>query len=422
MTKLLIPSLAEFQRKRPGVSPPPIQWRRWAPRLAWNHEARESIPAAWRADREALHDKCVVVMGLGAVGGVCFEQLAKLGVGRLYGFDPDRYGEDSWITQPSLVSHRGRWKAYVQGRRAAQANPWAEVATAPAFAQDVPLAVLRQADVIVIAGDNLEILVWAGEYAAGLGKVVVQGAVHGITQQAIVRGFDLSDPEAVCPTCLIADYEWSHTTSRIGCDPAALKLQGREPTQTLPYVCATAGQMTAAEVLKWLLGKGDTALAGAEVQFNLVGYRSLRTSLSRKANCRGPHSRWKVIGVEQSPEEVTLKDLMDVVCSLREQSEGTRGASTPHSLIKAEIPWITRGSCWSCGKVHPVRRFSRLGKQVMRCSCRHPVWADVEGRRSMIPAEDLAETLEKPLANLGLRTGDSVAICDSENWNWFVLS
>jgi molybdopterin/thiamine biosynthesis adenylyltransferase len=372
----------------------------------------------------------VIVVGLGAVGGVCFEQLAKLGVGRLYGLDPDRYGEESWITQPARVEHQGRPKADIQGRRAAQANPWAEVATAVAFAQDVPLAVIREADVIVLAGDNLELLVWAGEFAMGLGKVVVQGAVHGVTQQAIVRGFNLSNPDAACPTCLLAASDWNHLTSRQGCDPATLRMQGVEPTQTLPHVCVTAGQMAAAEALKWLLGNKETALVGQESQFNLVRYRSFSSSFARKANCRGPHQRWQVVDVEQPPEEVTLAALAGVFGARAEwgplapRALGTaaHGASRSQWLVKAEIPWITRALCWSCGQMHPVRRFSRLGRVVARCTCGETIWADLEGRRSIVPSEDLEEVWEKPVSKLGLRSSDSLAICANEIWTWFVLS
>lgn len=417
-----IPSFEDFQRQRPGVWPPPIRWRRWSPRREWDENAVASVLPAWREDRCKLHEKCVVVMGLGAVGGVCFEQLAKLGVGRLYGLDPDLYGEDSWITQPSLVEQCGRRKADVQGCRAARANPWAEVATAAAFAQDVPLAVLRQADVIVLAGDNLELLVWAGEYAVGLGKVVVQGAVYGAAQQAIVRGFNLADPATVCPTCLLAESDWGHMTSRLGCDPAIMRRQGIEPTQTLPHVCATAGQMTASEVIKWLLGKSDSALSGAEVQYNLIGHRALRTAFTRKAACRGPHRRWRVIDLPQSWRATTLAELASEVDLPPEPEDATRGASRRDWQVKAEVPWIARASCWSCGKVHPVRRFSRLGRSVGRCPCGGVLWADLEGRRSLIPVDDLKAAWNKPLSRLGLRGGESFAFCHDEDVTWLVLS
>jgi hypothetical protein len=167
--------------------------------------------------------------------------------------------------------------------------------------------------------------------------------------------------------------------------------------------------MAAGEVAKWLLGKGDTALAGAEVQFNLAGYRSLRTNFVRKENCRGPHSRWRVVELQQAPQTLTLAELL-------------KGRIDAQLLVKAEVPWITRGACWSCGKVHPVRRFSRLGRRVARCPCGGVIWADLDGRRSIIPSEDLAEISEKPLLKLGLKPSDSLAICDDEDWTWFVLS
>jgi hypothetical protein len=355
-------------------------------------------------------------MGLGAVGGVTFTQLAKLGVGRLFGFDPDRYGDESWITQPALLEQTGQLKAHVQGRLAAQANPWAKVTTAPAFAQDVPLAVLTQADVIVLAGDNLELLVWAGEFAAGLGKVVVQGAVFGANQHAIVRGFNLSDHNAACPTCQLSEDDWSRMTSRLGCDPATLRLQGITPTQTLPHICATAGQMTAAEVVKWLLGQHDLALSGSEVQYNLLAHRALRTVLPRKAACRAPHRRWRVVDVQQELAHVNLADLAPRTC-VTHDCEGLSSWQ-----VHAELPWLTRAACWSCGQVYPIRRFSRLGRKVATCACGGAVWSDLDGRRSIIPNEELAAVWKTPLKKLGLRKGDSVALSRQEDRTWFVLS
>lgn len=418
-TPLSIPSFEEFQRRRPGVWPPPIRWRRWSPQPAAPKDLLADTPAAWREDRRLLHDKCVVVMGLGAVGSVCFEQLARLGVGRLYGLDPDRYGAESWLTQPASKTDQSRLKAHVQGRRAALANPATHVATSVAFAQDAPLAVLRQADVIVLAGDNLELLVWAGEYAAGLGKVVVQGAVHGATQQAIVRGFDLSNPNAVCPTCLLAEDDWNRMTSRLGCDPATVRLQGLEPTQTLPHVCALAGQMAAGEVLQWLLGRTDLALSGAEVQYNLPTHRVLRTAYSRKATCRAPHRQWRISDAPQPWRTTTLADLTN---ALRAPHKRVSPGNAPTWQVRAEIPWITRASCWPCGKVQAVRRFSRLGRKVGRCGCGGPLWADLEGRRSMIPPADLEAVWRQPLARLGLQAGQSVALCHEDDMAWFILS
>lgn len=419
---LVIPPLSEFPRKPPGVWPAPLKWRRWKPRRFDQDAALASIPAAWREDRRTLHARCVAAMGLGAVGGVCFEQLARMGVGRLYGFDPDRYGPESWLTQPSLADQQGERKAVVQGRRAALANPWAEVATAAAFAQDAPLAVLHEADVIVLAGDNLELLVWAGEYAAGLGKVVVQGAVHGASQTVCVRGFNLADAHAICPTCLVGEQEWSHTTSRLGCDPATGRLQGRQPTQTSPHVCAAAGQLAAGEVVKWLLGQRELVLDGAEAQYNLLGHRAFRTILPPKESCRGPHRRWRVEKWRRPAREIALADLASSIAAEQDEKPIACAGGETRWLAKAELPWITRASCGNCGAVKRVRRFSRLGRKLARCRCGGAFWADLEGRRTTIPGDDLSDVWRTPLARLGLRAGDAVALCRDEHWTWFILS
>jgi hypothetical protein len=136
-----------------------------------------------------------------------------------------------------------------------------------------------------------------------------------------------------------------------------------------------------------------------------------------------------VVKVDRPLGKVTLADLAELVEGGNEE-EGrsrserlvTRGASDPHWSVKGEVPWITRGSCWECGTVHPVRRFSRLGRKVARCRCGGPVWSDLEGRRSILPAEDRDAVWTTPLAKLGLKPGDSLAICGDEDWTWFVLS
>ena len=158
------------------------------------------------------------------VGGICFAELARLGVGRLYGVDIDQYGEDSWQTQPMRrIEDADAYKAVVQARIASEANPACTVTTAIGFAQDMPLHLLCRADVLVVAGDNLELAVWAGNIGAALGVPVLVGAVEGHTWLAACRGFDLTDPEAACPGCTLSDGEWKTLTSRAGCDPHTLR-------------------------------------------------------------------------------------------------------------------------------------------------------------------------------------------------------
>ncbi|MBT6486164.1 MAG: hypothetical protein HOK71_16075, partial [Planctomycetaceae bacterium] len=180
-----------------------------------------------------LAEKTVSLAGLGAVGGEAFSMLGRVGVGTLQGFDFDRYESESWLTQPADAADAGRLKAEVQGMRAHAASAGGRVLTAVGFAQDIPWWVLRKSDLLLVAGDNLEVLVWAGNMACALGIPLLQGAVHGETWTAFVRAYDFRDPDVPCPACAFGRIDWSNQKSRQGCDPGTMRAQGIESTRTL---------------------------------------------------------------------------------------------------------------------------------------------------------------------------------------------
>ncbi|MFV1965912.1 MAG: ThiF family adenylyltransferase, partial [Pirellulaceae bacterium] len=224
---------------------------------AWPAQSESVSPAArgllkGRAAGPFAADRLVVGGALGAVGGLVFEGLARAGVESILGVDPDVYGVDSWLTQPCGPSDVTREKAVVQGELAHAANPAVNVVTVQGVVQDLPLWLLAKAELIVLAGDNLEILAWGAGMGAALGKFVLQGAVHGESGSAIVRGCDLTNPASACPACAFSQRDWSAQTSRHGCDPDDLRTQGQEPTRTMPVICATAACLTLTEVLKRL--------------------------------------------------------------------------------------------------------------------------------------------------------------------------
>ena len=67
---------------------------------------------------------------------------------------------------------------------------------------------------------------------------------------ALVRKYPLKDPQAACPACALGTREWSLIGDRQGCDPHTARVQGIEPTRTLPHVCSLAASLLGAEVLK----------------------------------------------------------------------------------------------------------------------------------------------------------------------------
>jgi molybdopterin/thiamine biosynthesis adenylyltransferase len=360
-----------------------------------------------------MKQRTVLLLGLGAVNGRSLELLARLGVGRLIGVDPDVYSELSWVTQPALPADAEQPKAVVLGGQAHAINPGIEILTAVGFAQDVPLKILRQADVFLAAGDNLELPVWAGTFAAGLGKRLIQAAVHGETWTALVRAYDLSDPESPCPACALSDKDWLHLSSRVGCDPGTALAQGREPTRALPMICGTAAMLGVSEVLKGLLSRERQALRNEELVYCVLTHKLWRTALKRQPRCRCPHQRWSLVDVPEGPAETTLAQLAARLGADRERD---------HLQVRGELPWISGAVCAACGREHRTYQFARLGAEVGRCGCGQALAAAPLGMRSVIPAADLRACWDRPLSALGLGPGAALGLSTNEEWTYFLLA
>jgi hypothetical protein len=375
----------------------------------------------------------VLVIGLGAVGARLFAELARLGIGTLLGADPDAYGAESWQTQPSRRwADTGATKARLQGELAHAANPATTVVTFPAFAQDLPLWVPRSADVIVAAGDNLDVMVWAGVVAASLGKPLLQGAVFGEQWLALVRKYPLANADAACPACSLGTREWSLLTQRHGCDPHTARRQGGEPTRTLPPVCSTAASLLAGEVLKTMRpdaiggplpcrdhaaeGVSNKRFAAEEIAYCLASHRVWQTKYLRNPQCRCPHERWGEIDVPNSPDETTLEMLIEQL-----PSAGLSDGTASSLQVRGESPYVSFTFCSHCGREVPVRRFARAGDVVGRCDCGQPLRAIPLGVRSVIPSSDLPKCLGLPLSDLGVQPGGAVGIAGNEQSTYFFV-
>lgn len=398
----------------PLVRPPTaagsgLEWHSWP-----GTDAGISRHASLRGQHELvgnLNDCKLVVIGLGAVAGQSFKQFARLGVGRLVGVDFDNYGEASWQTQPCNATDADRSKASVLGEAAHRINPSIEIHTARGFAQDLPLAVLRQADAIVLAGDNLEVAVWAGRMAAALGKPLLQGAVHGETWTCIVRGYDLRTGEGACPACAMNSTDWMNLKSRSGCDPSTADAQGVLPTRTLPHICATAGNLLVAETLKTVAMSDGRGLAGEELVHCLLSHQLWRTTLPRRSDCPCPHARWQLIDIPQNPSDIALSDLLSQL--------DLDGADWDECLIRAERPWVSEATCGACKRIVAVHRFAGPGADLGECECGGRLIASVWGNQSVIDGEQARPYAARRLSELGIAPGGAVGIWHGEAWRYF---
>ena len=367
----------------------PLRWYRWLSDADAEQAARRVALATplkgLPTSGKALASGTALILGLGAVGGVAFEVLARSGVGTLLGVDPDCYGAESFLTQPSVWADRGRPKAWVQGRRAQAANPAVRVRTAIGYAEQVPLRVLRSAAVLLVAGDSVELPRWVARRAAALGRPMVQAAVHGETGLAIVRGYALQDPRAACPGCSDGAADRVRREDA-GCDPYTMRRAGQMPTRTQPTICGLAGQLLANEALKWLAGLEAYALRGEECTYCLWTHRFLRTHLpARPDRCELAHEQYCLVDLRQPFADTTLAQLAAEIGLAEGPDRAATCAASTRGSVSRCVPL--------CGAETAVRRFARIGSRVGPCRCGTDLAAGPRGVFSVIPAARFAGLL-----------------------------
>jgi len=154
----------------------------------------------------ALLRSCVAVVGLGGLGGYNVEALARSGAGRIIAVDADRFEEHNLNRQMlSSEAALGRPKAELAAERVAAINGAVEVTAVIArLERSSAMSLLRGADVIVDALDNIPDRLLLQDAAAAMGKPLVHGAIAGFLGQCMTvlpgdRGLYWLYPEGQAP-------------------------------------------------------------------------------------------------------------------------------------------------------------------------------------------------------------------------------
>lgn len=141
---------------------------------------------------EALQSKHVLVVGLGGVGGICAEMIARSGVGQMTIVDGDTVDLSNGNRQiPALHSTAGRLKAEVMAERLKDINPDLRLTVRAEYIEkDQTLALLQSArfDYVVDCIDTLSPKVFFLRNCVDLGLPVVSSfGAGGKMNPALVR-------------------------------------------------------------------------------------------------------------------------------------------------------------------------------------------------------------------------------------------
>lgn len=193
-------------------------------------------------DQVALLKAQVGVVGLGGLGGVVVEILARAGIGTLNVIDGDTFEESNlnrqFLSTPKLIS---KSKADTAARRIKEINPSLAVNQRSQFLnQKNGLDLLNRSDVIVDCLDNLKTRFILEQLCRQIGSPLVSAAVAGSTGHVTTI------------------YPQDQGLRLIYGDPDKIPSKGAEASLgTVPYAVTFLAALECAEVVKIIQQKGS---------------------------------------------------------------------------------------------------------------------------------------------------------------------
>jgi molybdopterin/thiamine biosynthesis adenylyltransferase len=377
---------------------------RSACRVASRARRADRVPelVGLKCDANATLDELsVMIVGTGAVGATAARSLAHLQVGELRLVDRGHFKPASLITQPITPSDIGHPKASAIGRLCKDVSPRTRVMAFDGPLQQLALADMIGASVVIVAGDNLSLLHDTGQRCLRLGLKLIHTAVHGETLTAQCRAFGHTTAASPCPVCLFDANEFQMMMEEriVSCE--GFRISGgdefgrsRHHTASLQPLCALAGSMAALQAVKLALELGpptqDTLL-----ELSAYTWRSLVTPIHRNPNCPCDHERFALRPAPRAFRDCTLADLKRAA-----RLDSTNGT---HSLITVEgFRWVERARC-GCGGPRPLNRLLRIADSTAgRCPrCRKPIHPQPFYSHDVIPPSVASHRQHQTLRSLG---------------------
>ena len=131
-----------------------------------------------------LLESCVIVVGLGGLGGHVVEVLARLGVGRIVGVDPDTFVESNLNRQLLCdMDSLGKLKTEQGALRVARVNPAVEFVPCPTTFDRVDDGVVAGCDIVFDCLDGIEARLELVTRCEAAGRMLVHGAIAGWSGQ-----------------------------------------------------------------------------------------------------------------------------------------------------------------------------------------------------------------------------------------------
>jgi len=156
-----------------------------------------NLGAITHAEQMKLKDSCVAVVGLGGIGGIAFELIARSGVGNFILIDKDKF-EPSNSNRQILSSTKsfGKNKVDIAEAKGKDINPEVKIKAYPSEFNEKNANVLKDADIVVDGLDNAVSRIILSRAARKYNIPYVSGAAEymkGISTVFMPRGKGYED-------------------------------------------------------------------------------------------------------------------------------------------------------------------------------------------------------------------------------------
>lgn len=227
--------------------------------------------------QEKLAEKSVAIVGLGALGSVSAELLARAGVGKLLLIDRDVV-EESNLPRQFLYAEEdiGKSKAQAAKQRLEKINSRCQLQAEAIHLHKSLLTILKNANIVLDCTDNLATRFLINDYCKKEGKIWIYAAAIK-TEGYVLPIF----PDGPCLRCFLSEEASPETCASAG---------------VLNTIIAGVASLQATIAIKILLG--------AERSRNLIHLDVWRPTfqniaLKQKADCPACHGTYPMLEVEE---------------------------------------------------------------------------------------------------------------------------
>ncbi len=226
---------------------------------------RQIIADGWGEEgQRKLLNSTVAVAGVGGLGSLITYYLTAAGIGRLLLWDPDQVSESNLNRQILYtLEDLGKKKVEAARERLTKLNPDVKIEIFSEKINEKNIEMLKGADAIVDALDNMETRMLLNRFAVKNGIPLFHGAIYGWEGRVTTIL-----PDGPCLACLY------------GASPTA-------PSGTIPSIGAVVGLVASIqvqEVLKYLLGYGKL-LSGKLMIWDGKNGKMIEISYSKNPGC-----------------------------------------------------------------------------------------------------------------------------------------